>query len=45
MTKLLNTMWKNGTIVVATSNRPPSDLYENGLNRHYFLPLIETSDP
>jgi peroxisome-assembly ATPase len=42
MTKLFNTMWRNGTIVVATSNRPPNDLYENGLNRHYFLPFIKS---
>ena len=40
MTKLFGTMWKNGTVVVATSNRAPSQLYENGLNRHYFMPFI-----
>ena len=42
MTKLFGTMWKNGTVVVATSNRQPDELYENGLNRHYFLPFIDT---
>ena len=40
MTKLFGTMWKNGTVVVATSNRAPKTLYENGLNRHYFMPFI-----
>ena len=41
MSKLFGTMWACGTVVVATSNRAPDGLYENGLNRHYFLPFID----
>jgi predicted ATPase len=41
MTKLFGELWKRGTILVATSNCPPDNLYEDGLNRDYFLPFIK----
>ena len=42
LTKLFNILWTNGTILITTSNRPPIDLYKDGLNRQYFLPFIDT---
>jgi protein AFG1 len=41
---ILSTIFANGTVVVATSNRPTSDLYLGGLNRDYFVPAIEMLD-
>ena len=41
LSKLFNVLWMNRTLLVATSNRPPSDLYKDGLNRAYFTPFIK----